>query len=148
MKGNTSMNELRNLNDLSLDELKEIAKDLQNGVRYNIIKSKFGLNSSAIDKGSLQICNKLISEREPKNPTIPNSTIKPQTAPHPSNLNVWYDATGEAHYGVQPDIRYSWTWTPCFRAAVENGTTDEWYRISANYSKQYSASTAVSDEVF
>lgn len=122
------MKETRTLNELTLEELKSLLSDLNQGIRYNDLKIKYNLN--ILNYSSTAECKKLIEEKSPK------------AAPAATNLNTWYDENGEMHYGMKPQPDMPWTWTPGYRAAVNDPEKlEEWNRISNAFKSQYEGGT-------
>lgn len=58
----------KTIKELNLNELKSVVTDLEKGVRYNEIKTKYDLASNAVSANTLAECRKLIAELTPDAP--------------------------------------------------------------------------------
>jgi hypothetical protein len=56
----------RTLNDLSVEELRGVIADLNANVRYNDIKTKYGLVQMSFTANTIPECEKLIAEKSVK----------------------------------------------------------------------------------
>lgn len=58
----------KTIKELTIDELKNVVTDLENGVRYNDVKAKYNLASNAVNASTIVDCKKLIEELTPTTP--------------------------------------------------------------------------------
>ena len=90
----------KTIKELTLNELQNVVSDLEKGVRYNEIKTKYNLASNAVSANTLTECKKLIAELTPATPvrTFTGYYNTKHTTPEEHNellaLGVIVDADG------------------------------------------------------
>lgn len=57
---------MRTIKELTVEELQNVIKDLQNGARYNDVKAKYNLVPTAVSASTISECEKLLAELQPK----------------------------------------------------------------------------------
>lgn len=56
---------MKTIKDLTIDELKNVVTDLEKGMKYNDVKTKYSLASNAVNYNTIADCKKLIDELTP-----------------------------------------------------------------------------------
>lgn len=92
------MTTIRTLNDLTVDELKGMISDLQNGVRYNDIKVKYQIPNFIFTRDTMIQCRDLITERDRQSQPIVQIRVE-GIVNHPNMIWTW---TADYHKKTNP----------------------------------------------